>query len=171
MFLPSWTFEGIFELTRYPWKALVIASCLASGTIKRDKDTVRCCVQGAEVPGHCQEQLFQILGGPGPPCLRPPCVHIPTKNDVGALERHSTLEKCKTATHSRAKHACSLRLFPSFCLQLWQKFPPSYSSTYIHTTQYIHTSLMLEFSRVTWWCFGDPFIRPKCHQKTSDKGK
>ena len=57
---PSWTLEGLFELTRYPSRALDSPRALLL-VLLRYKDTVRCGALGAEVPGHCQQQLTQTL--------------------------------------------------------------------------------------------------------------
>ena len=52
--------EGLFELTRRPSMALVPPRALPPD-LQRYKDTVRCAAFGAEVPGHCQQQLTQTL--------------------------------------------------------------------------------------------------------------
>ena len=57
---PSWTLEGLFELTLRPSRALNLDEYVAS-ELQRYKDTVRCGALGAEVPGHRQEQLMQTL--------------------------------------------------------------------------------------------------------------
>ena len=54
------TFEGLFELTRRPSKALDLPRALLL-ELKIYMVTVRCAVLGAEVPGHCQKQLAQTL--------------------------------------------------------------------------------------------------------------
>ena len=66
LFLPatlsslSRTFEGLFELTRSPLRALNLDAYVAS-ELQRNKDTVGCAALGAEVPGQRQEQLTQTL--------------------------------------------------------------------------------------------------------------
>ena len=55
---PSWTLEGLFELTWRPSRALDSIRALLP-ELQRYKDTVRCDVLGAEVPGHRQKQLMQ----------------------------------------------------------------------------------------------------------------
>ena len=57
---PSRTLEGLFELTRRPSRALDSPRALLP-ELQRYKDTVRCGALGAEVPGHCQQQLTQTL--------------------------------------------------------------------------------------------------------------
>ena len=57
---PSLTLEGLFELTRHPSRALKLSLALLP-ELQRYKDTVRCGALGAEVPGHCQQQLTQTL--------------------------------------------------------------------------------------------------------------
>ena len=57
---PSWTLEGLFDLTRRPSRALNLP-CAVLLELQRYKDTVRCAALGAEVPGHCQEQLTHTL--------------------------------------------------------------------------------------------------------------
>ena len=57
---PSQTLEGLFELTRRPSRALDSPRALLP-ELQRYKDTVRCAALGAEVPGHCQQQLTQTL--------------------------------------------------------------------------------------------------------------
>ena len=57
---PSRTFEGLFELTRRPSRALDSPRALLL-ELQRYKDTVRCAALGAEVPGHRQQQLTQTL--------------------------------------------------------------------------------------------------------------
>ena len=57
---PSWTLEGLFELTRSPSRALNLDAYIAS-ELQRCKDTVRCGALGAKVPGHSKEQLTQTL--------------------------------------------------------------------------------------------------------------
>ena len=57
---PSWTLEGLFELTRRPSWALVSPRALLP-ELQRYKDTVMCAALGAEVPGHRQQQLTQTL--------------------------------------------------------------------------------------------------------------
>ena len=57
---PSWTLEGLFELTRRPSRALDSPRALLP-ELQRNKDTVRCAALGAEVQGHHQEQLTQTL--------------------------------------------------------------------------------------------------------------
>ena len=57
---PSRTLEGLFELTRLPSRALNSPRALLP-ELQRYKDTVRCGALGAEVPGHCQEQVTQTL--------------------------------------------------------------------------------------------------------------
>ena len=52
----SRTFEGLFELTWRPSRALDLPRALLL-ELQRYKDTVRCAALGTEVPGHCQEQL------------------------------------------------------------------------------------------------------------------
>ena len=56
--LPSLGLGGAL-LTRCPSKALNLDALLPE--IQRYKDTVRCAALGAEVPGHCQQQLTQTL--------------------------------------------------------------------------------------------------------------
>merc|ERR1711923_633389 len=48
----SRTFEGLFELTRCPSRALDSARALLP-ELQRYKDAVRCAALGAEVPEHC----------------------------------------------------------------------------------------------------------------------
>ena len=48
---PSRTLKGLFELTRHHSQALDSPRALFP-ELQRYKDTVRCGVQGAEVPGH-----------------------------------------------------------------------------------------------------------------------
>ena len=50
----------IFELTRCPSWALYLPRALLP-ELQRDKDTIRCGVLGAGVPGHYREQLTQTL--------------------------------------------------------------------------------------------------------------
>ena len=57
---PSWTLEGLFELTRRPSWALDSPRALLP-ELQRSKDTVRSGVLGAEVSGHRQQQLTQTL--------------------------------------------------------------------------------------------------------------
>ena len=57
---PSWTLEGLFELTRCPSGALDSPRALLL-KLQGYKDTVRCTTLGKEVPGHRQEQLTQTL--------------------------------------------------------------------------------------------------------------
>ena len=57
---PSRTLEGLFELTRRLSRALDSPRALLP-ELQRYKDTVRCAALGAEVPGHCQQQLTQTL--------------------------------------------------------------------------------------------------------------
>merc|ERR1712073_77905 len=57
---PSQTLEGLFELTQRPSRALDSPRALLP-ELQRYKDTVRCAALGAEVPGHCQQQLTQTL--------------------------------------------------------------------------------------------------------------
>ena len=57
---PSQTLEGLFELTQLPSQALDSPRALLP-ELQRYKDTVRCAVLGAEVPGHRQQQLTQTL--------------------------------------------------------------------------------------------------------------
>ena len=57
---PSRTFEGLFELTRGPSRALDSPRALLP-ELQRYKDTVRCAALGTEVPGHRQQQLTQTL--------------------------------------------------------------------------------------------------------------
>ena len=57
---PSRTLEGLFELTRLPSRALASPRALLP-ELQRYKDTFRCAMLGAEVPGHCQQQLTQTL--------------------------------------------------------------------------------------------------------------
>ena len=52
--------KGFFELTRRPSWALDSPRALLP-ELQRYKDTVRCAALGAEVPGHCQQQLTQTL--------------------------------------------------------------------------------------------------------------
>ena len=52
-----WSLEELFELTQRP--STLTHTLLLE--LQRNKDTVFCAVPGAEVPGHCQEQLMQIL--------------------------------------------------------------------------------------------------------------
>ena len=54
---PTRTLEGLFELTRFPSRALDSPGML----LQRNKDTSRCAALGAEVPGHRQEQLMQTF--------------------------------------------------------------------------------------------------------------
>ena len=56
----SQVLEGLFELTRRPSRALDSPRALLP-ELQRYKDTVRGAVLGAEVPGHCQQQLTQTL--------------------------------------------------------------------------------------------------------------
>ena len=56
----SGALEGLFELTRQPSRALDSPRALLP-ELQRYKDTVRCAALGAEVPGHCQQQLTQTL--------------------------------------------------------------------------------------------------------------
>ena len=56
----SRTLEGLFDLTRRPSRALDSPRALLP-ELQRYKDTVRCGALGAEVPGHCQQQLTQTL--------------------------------------------------------------------------------------------------------------
>ena len=53
---PSWTLEGLFELTRRPSRALDSPRALLP-ELQRYKDTVRCGALGAEVPEHRQQLL------------------------------------------------------------------------------------------------------------------
>ena len=48
---PSWTLEGLFELTRRPSRALDSPRALLP-ELQRYKDIVRCAALGAEVLGH-----------------------------------------------------------------------------------------------------------------------
>ena len=57
---PSWTLEGLFELTRRPSRALDSPRALLP-ELQRYKDTVRCAALGMDVPGHRQKQLTQTL--------------------------------------------------------------------------------------------------------------
>ena len=57
---PSWTLEGLFELTRRPSRALDSPRALLP-ELQRYKDTVRCAALGVEVPGHRQQQLTKTL--------------------------------------------------------------------------------------------------------------
>ena len=57
---PSRTLEGLFELIRRPSRALD-SPCALLPELQRYKDLVRCTALGAEVPGHCQQQLMQTL--------------------------------------------------------------------------------------------------------------
>ena len=57
---PSWTLEGLFELTRRPSRALDSPPALLP-ELQRYKDTVRCAALGVEVPGHRKQQLMQTL--------------------------------------------------------------------------------------------------------------
>ena len=57
---PSWTLEGLFELTRRPSRALDSPRALLA-ELQRYKDTVWCAALGAEVPGYRQDQLMQTL--------------------------------------------------------------------------------------------------------------
>ena len=50
---PSRTFEGLFELTRCPSRALDLP-CVLILELQRYKDTVRWAALSAEVSGHCQ---------------------------------------------------------------------------------------------------------------------
>ena len=52
--------EGIFELTRRPSRAIDSPLTLHR-ELQRFKDTVRCAMLGAKVPGHRQGQLLQTL--------------------------------------------------------------------------------------------------------------
>ena len=52
---PSWTLEGLFELTRCPSRALRLASCVVP-ELQRNNNTVRCAVPGRGIQGHRQEQ-------------------------------------------------------------------------------------------------------------------
>ena len=56
----SWDLEGLFELTRHPSRALDSPRALLL-ELQRNKDTVRCVVLGAEVPGHRQKQQTKTL--------------------------------------------------------------------------------------------------------------
>ena len=56
----SRTLEGLFELTQRPSRALDSPRALLP-ELQRYKDTVRCAVLGAEVPGQRQEQQTQTL--------------------------------------------------------------------------------------------------------------
>ena len=57
---PPQTLEGLFELTLLSSRALDSPRALLT-ELQRNKDTVRCAVPGAEVPGHRQELLTQIV--------------------------------------------------------------------------------------------------------------
>ena len=56
LFLPatplSLSLEGLFKLKRCHSRALNLATCVATGTHRNNKDTVRCGVLGTQVPGH-----------------------------------------------------------------------------------------------------------------------
>ena len=84
---PSFTLEGLFELTRCPSRALDSPGALLL-ELQRYKDTVSCAVLGAEVSGHRQQQpganldcvfvesaivfiLSKITKPHGPPILLP----------------------------------------------------------------------------------------------------
>ena len=54
---PSWTLEGLFELTQRPSRALNLPRALLP-ELQKNKDTALwCAVIGEEVSGHCQQQL------------------------------------------------------------------------------------------------------------------
>ena len=55
-----WTLEGLLELTQCPSKALALPRALLL-KLQRYKKIIRCAALGAEVLGHCQEQLAQTL--------------------------------------------------------------------------------------------------------------
>ena len=57
---PSWTLEGLFELTRRPSRSLHSPRALLP-ELQRYKDTISCATLSAEVPGHRQQQLTQTL--------------------------------------------------------------------------------------------------------------
>ena len=57
---PSRTLKGLFELTWRPSQALDSPGALLP-ELQRYKDTLKCAALGAEVPGHCQQQLKQTL--------------------------------------------------------------------------------------------------------------
>ena len=57
---PSRTLEVLFELTRRPSWTLDSPRALLT-ELQRYKDTFRCAVLGAEVPGHRQKQLTHTL--------------------------------------------------------------------------------------------------------------
>ena len=57
---PSWTLEGLFELTRRPSRALDSPRAFLP-ELQRYKDTVRCAAIVAEVPRQRQQQLMQTL--------------------------------------------------------------------------------------------------------------
>ena len=56
----SRTLEGLFELTRRPSRAFISPRALLPDP-QRYKDTIRYAALGAEVQGHCQQQLTQTL--------------------------------------------------------------------------------------------------------------
>ena len=64
-FLPSTpsslsrTLEGLFKLTQRPSQALSSPRALLP-ELQRYKDTIRCVVLGAVVPGHYQKQLVNL---------------------------------------------------------------------------------------------------------------
>ena len=57
---PSLSLEGLFELTWCPSRALDSPHALLP-ELPRNKDTIRCAMLGADVPGHRQKQLTQTL--------------------------------------------------------------------------------------------------------------
>ena len=54
------TFEGLFELTRCPSRALILP-CALPPELQRNKDTIRYAALGAEVQGHRHKQLTKFL--------------------------------------------------------------------------------------------------------------
>ena len=58
---PSRTLEGLFELTQTPSRALDLPPRVSLSELQRIKDTVRCALLGAEVPGQSKDQPTQTL--------------------------------------------------------------------------------------------------------------
>ena len=87
----SWTLEGFFELIRRPSGVLDSPRALLP-ELQRYKDTVRCAVLGAKVPGHRQKQLTQTLIVENA-FLHPSLV---VKNQQNGIELVTRPGKCKS---------------------------------------------------------------------------